>query len=47
MVRISRMLAVSAIAGPLLAACATIPPTEEPVSVIASAWHCRRRRRSK
>jgi putative lipoprotein len=36
MVRISRMLAVSAIAGPLLAACATIPPTEEPVSVTGS-----------
>ncbi len=36
MVRISRMLAVSAIAGPLLAACATIPPAEEPVSVTGS-----------
>ena len=36
MVRISRMLALSAIAAPLLAACATIPPAEEPVSVTGS-----------
>ena len=36
MVRISRILAVSAIAAPLLAACATIPPAEEPVSVTGS-----------
>ena len=34
MVRITRMLAVGAIAAPLLAACATImPPSEQPVSV--------------
>ncbi|HET6523009.1 YbaY family lipoprotein [Sphingopyxis sp.] len=36
MVRITRMLAVGAIAAPLLAACATIPPAEEPVSVTGS-----------
>ena len=37
MVRITRMLAVSAIAAPLLAACATImPPSEAPVSVTGS-----------
>ena len=39
MVRISRMLALSAIAAPLLAACATIPPAEEPVSVPASTTY--------
>jgi putative lipoprotein len=36
MVRITRMLAVSAVAAPLLAACATIPPAEQPVSVTGS-----------
>lgn len=37
MVRITRVLAVSAIAAPLLAACATLmPPSEAPVSVIGS-----------
>lgn len=36
MVRLSRMLAAGAIAAPLLAACATIPPAEEPVSVTGS-----------
>jgi putative lipoprotein len=36
MVRITRILAVGAIAAPLLAACATIPPAEQPVSVTGS-----------
>ena len=37
MVRITRMLAVAAVAAPLLAACATImPPSEQPVSVTGS-----------
>ena len=36
MVRITRVLAVSAVAAPLLAACATIPPAEQPVSVTGS-----------
>ena len=37
MVRITRMLAVGAVAAPLLAACATImPPSEAPVSVTGS-----------
>jgi putative lipoprotein len=33
MVRITRVFAVGAVAAPLLAACATIPPAEQPVSV--------------
>ena len=36
MVRITRMLAVGMVAAPLLAACATIPPAEQPVSVTGS-----------
>ena len=36
MVRITRVLAVSAVVAPLLAACATIPPAEQPVSVTGS-----------
>ena len=36
MVRITRVLAVGAVAAPLLAACATIPPAEQPVSVTGS-----------
>jgi putative lipoprotein len=36
MVRITRMLAVGIVAAPLLAACATIPPAEQPVSVTGS-----------
>ena len=36
MVRITRVLAVSAITAPLLAACATVPPAEQPVSVTGS-----------
>jgi putative lipoprotein len=36
MVRVTRVLAVSAVAAPLLAACATIPPAEQPVSVTGS-----------
>ncbi|MEI4506512.1 YbaY family lipoprotein [Sphingopyxis sp. CCNWLW253] len=36
MVRITRMLAVGMVAAPLLAACATIAPSEQPVSVTGS-----------
>ncbi|MBJ7502110.1 MAG: YbaY family lipoprotein [Sphingopyxis sp.] len=36
MVRLTRMLAVGVVATPLLAACATIPPAEQPVSVTGS-----------
>lgn len=36
MVRLTRMLAVGMVAAPLLAACATIPPAEQPVSVTGS-----------
>lgn len=36
MVRLTRMLAVGVVAAPLLAACATIPPAEQPVSVTGS-----------
>lgn len=36
MVRVTRMLAVGMVAAPLLAACATIPPAEQPVTVTGS-----------
>ena len=36
MVRIARLLAVGMITAPLLAACATVPPAEQPVSVTGS-----------
>lgn len=36
MVRIARLLAVGMVTAPLLAACATVPPAEQPVSVTGS-----------
>ncbi|MGH6696818.1 YbaY family lipoprotein [Sphingopyxis sp.] len=36
MVRIARLLAVGMVTAPLLAACATVPPAEKPVSVTGS-----------